>query len=101
MDLSPAEFTKKSFLTALDFVCYDDKTTGQIRDFTPQIDDALYRHWRESHPLTQGETETVAYDLTSLLFFGVECSLAELGYNAKRVKRRQVNLALLVSKQDK
>lgn len=101
MGLSPAKFTKKSFLTALDFVCYDDNTTGQIRDFTPQIDDALYRHWRESHPLTQGETETVAYDLTSLLFFGVGCSLAELGYNAKRVKRRQVNLALLVSKQDK
>ena len=99
--LSPAEFTKKSFLTALDCVCYDDKTAGQIRDFTPQIDDALYRHWRESHPLKQGGTETVAYDLTSLLFFGVECSLAELGYNAKRVKRRQVNLALLVSKQDK
>ncbi len=36
-----------------------------------------------------------------MLFFGVSCPLAELGYNPERIHRRQVNLAVLVSKQDK
>jgi transposase len=77
MDLSPADLTRNSFLTAMDFVCYNDTTTGQIRDYTQQI------------------------DLTSVLFFGISCSLAELGYNPKHITRLQVNLALLVSKFDK
>ena len=101
MGLSPADFTKDAFLTALDFMCYKDPASGRIRDFTSQIDDALYRRWRKEHPLQPGEKETVAYDLTSVLFFGVTCPLAELGYNSKKVKRLQVNLALVVSKQDK
>ena len=101
MGLEIADLTRNSFLTAMDFVCYDDKTVGQIRDFTQAIDDALYQQWRKMHPLKPGETETVAYDLTSVLFFGISCSLAEFGYNAKHVKRFQVNLAILVSKLDK
>ena len=101
MDLEIADLTRNSFLTAMDFVCYDDKDIGQIRDFTQAIDDTLYRQWRKMHPLKPGEAETVAYDLTSVLFFGISCSLTELGYNAKHVKRLQVNLALLVSKLDK
>ncbi len=101
MGLEIADLTRNSFLTAMDFVCYDDNTVGQIHDFTQQIDDALYRQWRKMHPLKPGETETVAYDLTSVLFFGISCSLAELGYNAKHVRRLQINLALLVSKLDK
>lgn len=100
MNLNPADLTKTSFLTAMDFVCYDDKTIGQIHDFTHQIDDALYKQWRKLHPLSN-KAEIVAYDLTSVLFFGVSCPLAEFGYNAKHVKRLQVNLALLVSKHDK
>lgn len=101
MNLSPADLTRNSFLTAMDFVCYDDKTIGQIRDFTQHIDDALHQQWRKTHPLKPIETETVAYDLTSVLFVGISCSLAELGYNTKHVTRLQVNLALLVSKFDK
>jgi len=101
MGLEIADLTRNSFLTAMDFVCYDDKTIGQIRDFTQAIDDALYQRWRKMHPLEPGETETVAYDLTSVLFFGISCPLAELGHNAKHVRRLQVNLALLVSKLDK
>jgi len=101
MGLSPADFTKDAFLTALDFLCYKDPASGRIRDFTSQINDALYRRWRKEHPLQIGEKETVAYDLTSVLFFGVTCPLAELGYNSKKVKRLQVNLALVVSRQDK
>lgn len=101
MDLEIADLTRNSFLTAMDFVCYDDKDIGQIRDFTQAIDDTLYRQWRKMHPLKPGEAETVAYDLTSVLFFGISCSLSELGYNAKHARRLQVNLTLLVSKLDK
>ena len=101
IDLEIADLTRNSFLTAMDFVCYDDKDIGQIRDLTQAIDDTLYRQWRKMHPLKLGEAETVAYDLTSVLFFGISCSLSELGYNAKHARRLQVNLALLVSKLDK
>jgi len=101
MGLNPTDFTKEAFLTALDFVCYEDRGSGRFIDFTKQIDEALYRRWRKRHPLHPGEKETIAYDLTSVLFFGVTCPLAELGYNPKGIKRRQVNLALIVSRQDK
>ncbi|MBU4373888.1 MAG: HTH domain-containing protein [Euryarchaeota archaeon] len=39
--------------------------------------------------------------LTSVLFFGITCPLAELGYNPEHIQQLQVNLALLVSKHDK
>jgi len=98
--VAPESLTKDAFLTALDFVCYRDPTSGHEVDHTAMIDDMLYQKWRKKNPLPPGN-ETVAYDLTSILFFGVTCPLAELGYNPGHVKRRQVNLALLVSKHDK
>jgi transposase len=98
----PAEvFTKDAFLYALDFVCREDKTADHIVDLSPKINDALYQKWRKAHPLPAGETETLAYDLTTLLFFGVSCPLAELGYNPDRIRRLQANLAVLVSKRDR
>jgi hypothetical protein len=71
MKLNPSDLTRTSFLTAMDFVCYKDKTTSNIRDFTHQIDDALYQRKRKIHPLKPGETETVAYDLTSFIMEAV------------------------------
>jgi hypothetical protein len=99
--LPPEVFTKDAFLYALDFVCSEDKTADRIIDLSPKIDSALYRRWRKAHPLPAGENETLAYDLTTLLFFGVSCPLAELGYNPDRIRRRQANLAVLVSKRDR
>jgi len=101
MGLSPADFTKDSVLEALDFVCYEDRDRGQVVDRSDRIDDALFRHWRTLHPLDPGESETMAYDLTAVLFFGVTCPLAELGYNPRKEARRQVNLALVVSRREK
>jgi len=98
--IDPKLFTKDAFLSSLDFVCYPDSSSDSIIDHTTGIDDALYKHWRHEHPLPSGDKETLAYDLTSVLFYGVTCPLAELGYNTKGAKRRQVNLALLVSKSD-
>ena len=98
----PAEtFTKDAFLSALDFVCMDDRASGRVVDLSGELDDALYQKWRHDHPLPLGDEETLAYDLTTVLFFGVSCPLAELGYNPEKIRRRQVNLAALVSKHDK
>jgi transposase len=95
------ECTKNAFLSALDFVCVDDRASGRVADLSAELDDALYQKWRHDHPLPPGDKETLAYDLTTVLFFGVSCPLAELGYNPERIRRRQVNLAVLVSKHDK
>lgn len=98
--LPPESFTKDAFLTALDFVCQEDSSIGSTSDLSTRLDEALYRRWREANPLPPGENEILAYDMTTLLFFGVSCPLAELGYNPDRIRRKQANLALLVSKRD-
>jgi transposase len=95
------EFTKDAFLSALDFVCMNDRASGRVADLSAELDDVLYQKWRSDHPLPPGEKETLAYDLKTVLFFGVSCPLAELGYNPERIRRRQANLAVLVSKHDK
>ena len=99
--IEPEFFNKEAFLSSLDFICYHDSKTQQMVNHTNTIDDTLYQHWRHSNPLPAGEKETVAYDLTSVLFFGVTCPLAEFGHKAKDTKCKQANLALLVSKYDK
>ncbi|MEK9139944.1 MAG: IS1634 family transposase [Nitrospirota bacterium] len=99
--ISAEAFTKDSFLASLDFVCSNDPLAGRIVDHTAVINEALYQRWRNISPLPAGTKETVAYDLTSILFFGVDCPMAELGRNPANAKRRQVNLSLLVSKRDK
>ena len=98
--ISPELLTKDAFLSCLDFVCCHDRSSHTLVDRTAAIEDTLYQHWRHEHPLPPGDKETVAYDLTSVLFFGATCPLSDLGYNAKGVKRRQVNLALMASKWD-
>jgi len=99
--VSPGAFTKDAFLTVLDKVCGESPEAGGLVDRGDSLDGELYRIWREAHPLPKGERETLAYDLTSVLFFGVTCPLAELGYNAKDVEDQfQVNLGLLVSRID-
>ena len=101
MGVNIAELDRLSFLSAMDFVCHEDRTSRQIYDYTHRIDDAIYQRTRRINPLKPGESETVAYDLTSVLFFGISCPLAELGYNTKHAQQLQVNLSLLVSKHDK
>jgi hypothetical protein len=97
----PEAFTKDAFLFALDKVCGEDPETARLVDRTDTLEEELYRHWRSTHPLPPGVRETLAYDLTSVLFFGVTCPLAELGYNAKDVEDQvQVNLGLLVNRSD-
>ena len=100
-DIKPEYFRKDAFLSSLDFICNYDRSTNSFTDYTASIDDALYQQRRYTYPLPDGEKETVAYDLTSILFFGVTCPIAEIGRNPKKLKQQQVNLALLVSKYDR
>lgn len=51
MKVTPSDLTRTSFLKAMDFVCYEDKTANIIRDFTHQIDDALYKRKRKTQML--------------------------------------------------
>lgn len=99
--IEPELFTKDAFLSSLDFVCRHERSSDRMVDHISTIEDTLYQRHRSNQPLPRGKKETVAYDLTSILFFGVTCPLAQLGRNPKKVKRQQVNLALLVSKYDK
>ena len=91
-------WTKDLFLDSLDAICFDDRTTQELKDLSRNIDQEIFRQWREKHPLKQ--PDHVAYDLTTLLLFGTSCPLAEFGYNPGHLNRRQINIALMVSGED-
>jgi hypothetical protein len=94
-------FHKDAFLRALDFVCHDEPAVAQVVDHTRELDVALSQRWRADHPLPKGERETLAYDLTSVLFFGVTCPIAERGHNPDHQTRPQVNVGVVVSRRDR
>ena len=92
------KWSKDLFLDSLDKICFDDRTTQELIDLSTHIDREIFLNWRRKHPL-KGK-DHVAYDLTTVLFFGTSCPLAEFGYNPNHENRRQINIALLVSKED-
>ncbi len=97
----PADaINKDAFLSSLDAVCDENKDGGNLTDVGQKIETELYRLWREEYPIPSNELETLAYDLTSIIFFGVTCPLAELGYNPDGADKLQINVALLVTKHE-
>lgn len=99
--ISPESFTKDAFLSSLDFIYHKDPPSGRTIDISAPIEESLYQNWRQSNPLPDGETEILAYDMTAVLFHGSSCPLSQLGYNSDYIKRKQVNMAILVSKFDR
>ncbi|MGI0071287.1 MAG: IS1634 family transposase [Thermoplasmata archaeon] len=94
-------YTKDTFLRALDRVSFQDPAIAQVVDRTIELEEALSRGWRERHPLPKGEKEVMAYDLTSVLFFGVTCPIATSGRNPDHQNRLQVNVGAVVSRHDR
>jgi hypothetical protein len=100
--IPPEAFTKDAFLTCLDRVCGENPDIGGLVDRTERLDEELFRAWRERHPLPPEESEVFAYDLTSVLSFGVTGPLAELGSNAPEAERPMpVDLAMLVTRRER
>ena len=95
--IGASAFTKDAFLNALDTLCGEDEH-GRIVDRTERLDRELFSRFREIYPAEGGET--LAYDITTVLFFGVTCPLTELGYNPDGIDMMQVNLALLVTRRE-
>ena len=93
-------FSKDAFLRSLDAVCHDEPSIADVVDHSRELDEALAGQWREKHPLPVNEHEVLAYDLTSVLFFGATCPLAAMGMNPDHQLRPQVNLAVAVSRHD-
>lgn len=98
---SSKNLRKDDFYAALDAVAYFDKNLGKICENISQIEEMLYSHWRESHPLPLGEDEVIAYDLTAVPIFRDNCPLASNGYNASQPQDKQIKMGLIISKFDK
>ena len=98
---SSKNLRKDDFYAALDAVAYFDKNLGKICENISRVEEMLYSHWRESHPLPLGEEEVIAYDLTAVPFFGDTCPLAANGYNASHSQDKQIKMGVLISKFDK
>ncbi|WP_393972170.1 IS1634 family transposase [Oxyplasma meridianum] len=96
-EIEEKRWTKDLFLDSLDAICYDESRDRTV-DLSPGMDAAIYDGWRKKHPVLEGEK--FAYDLTTVLFFGTSCPLAEFGYNPNHENRRQINIALMVSVED-
>ena len=99
--IAPESFSKDAFLNSLDFICQQNPSIGKIDDISTPIEESLYQHWRQKHPLPAGESEILAYDMTAVLFHGNSCPISQLGYNSEHIRRKQINLAILVSKFDR
>ena len=99
-NLSKKGVDKDAFLNALDAVCSYDSTSDSFIDYTRAIDEKLYKIWRKNHPIHDGKSEMLAYDMTSIIVYGDTCPLTKKGYNAEKSRHQQINLSLLVSKQD-
>ncbi|MGI0128695.1 MAG: IS1634 family transposase [Thermoplasmata archaeon] len=99
--LPPEAFTKDGFLRALDQVCHDDPRRAEVVDHTLALEETLSHRWRERYPLPKGAAEVLAYDLTSVLFFGVTCPIATPGRNPDHQQRLQVNIGAVVSRHDR
>jgi hypothetical protein len=52
-NINPFEWMEKSkalsFLSAMDFVCHEDRTSRQIYDYTHRIDDTIYQDMTNVH----------------------------------------------------
>ena len=92
------KWSKDLFLDSLDNICFDDGTTQELKDLSGEMDREIFMEWRRKHPLKK--KDHVAYDLTTVLFFGTSCPLAEFGYNPGHLNRRQISIALMASKED-
>ena len=101
MELPEDYFTRHTFYSSLDRVCFKDSTADGLTDFSNLICDGLYTQWRSLHPLPGTSREVVAYDLTPILIFGSGDEFGERGYNSKKTNQKQINLCMLVSKWDK
>ncbi len=100
MGVKEDSISKDCLLSALDMVCCHDPESDLMIDFTNHIDDALYQFWRSNISFPDPEGETLAYDLTSVLFYGENCPLVEKGYNTRHSRQKQVNYTLFISKKD-
>jgi transposase len=98
---SSKNLRKDDFYAALDAVAYFDRNLGKICENISRIEEMLYSHWRDSHPLPLGEEEVIAYDLTAVPYFGDTCPLAANGYNASHSLDKQIKMGVLISKFDK
>lgn len=98
---SPEEFTKDAFLHAPDAVCCADPARAEVVDHLPELEETLSRRWREQDPLPKGETEVLAYDITSVRFFGVTCPISAPRRNPDDQQRLQVNVRAVVIRHDR
>ncbi|EQD68994.1 transposase, partial [mine drainage metagenome] len=94
-------FQKEIFLRAFDGICHDDPSRTLVVDHTLELEEELTRRWRERFPLPMGETEALAYDRTSVLFFGVTGPIATPGRNPDHQNRLRVNVGAVVSRHDR
>jgi hypothetical protein len=101
MGLPEEHFTNHAFYSSLDRICFRDATADGLTDFSHLICDALHSQWRSLHPLPDAEEEILAYDLTPVLIFGSGDEPGEEEYTSEKVKQKQINLCILVSKWDK
>ncbi len=88
----PADkMNKDAFLRSLDRVCYS--SAGMTVDRSREIEAALYNRWIEKN----NHGSTMAYDITSVLFFGTSSSIAEMGYDSGSM--RKINVAILSTRE--
>lgn len=93
MNYEDSVFAKHNLLRALDAIC-DVKDDAEY-DYSLKIEKAIF----ENQTIVPSTVfSSVLYDTTPNFYYGETCSLAELGFNSKQIKQKQIKVALCVTK---
>lgn len=93
MNSDSNEFAKHNLLRALDAIC--DLKDNIEYDYSLKIEKAVF----ENQAIIPSKVfSSVLYDTTPNFYYGETCDLAELGYNSKQIKQKQIKVALCVTK---
>lgn len=98
--MEPMDFTKDAYLRSLDAICTQSVKTGTINTHIPTIESELYHKWRTIYPLPVQTPETIAFDLTPIPTYGLECPLVEPGSKTHETHLNQINLSVITSRFD-
>lgn len=93
--LSTDAVSKDNLLSAMDAVCGEDEE-GEY-DATLPIEKALFERCRRMLP--KKTFSSLLYDLTTTIYNGGKCVLAELGRTPKGSNKKRIGVALVVTRQ--
>lgn len=94
MNYEENEFARHNIYRALDVICYIKD--GVEYEYSQKIEKAIF----ETQTIFPKKIfSSIIYDTTPTFYYGETCELAKVGYNSKKIREKQIKVALCVTKE--